>query len=334
MRPFIAIATLVLASFGSLDAQPAAALRIVVLEGEGGVNIIQQKTAVRPLVEVRDRNNVPVSGASVTFTIGGGQSTFAGGAPTLTVATNASGQAAAPGLNAVSSGAFRIQVSATFQGQAASASISMTNFATAAAAAAAGATAASAGGATAATAGGVAGGGGGISGATIGIVGAAVAGGAVVATQVAGKSDENSDGNNGPGFDVYNGTLSGQISVVSFIGGCTRTRTVNGTITIQMNTGNATGTARMQVNQPEISVTGNCLAGTTVSFAVVDAAVTGGPSALSFTSAQMIGAENAEVTFTGAVSGSTITGNIDLRMIGVSGGGGTGTTRMNVTLTR
>lgn len=47
-------------------------LKIVVIEGEGAVNIIQQKTAVSPLVEVRDRNNNPVSGAVVTFTIQSG----------------------------------------------------------------------------------------------------------------------------------------------------------------------------------------------------------------------------------------------------------------------
>ena len=43
----------------------AQALHVVVIEGEDAVNIIQQKTAVRPVVEVRDRNNVPVSGAIV-----------------------------------------------------------------------------------------------------------------------------------------------------------------------------------------------------------------------------------------------------------------------------
>ncbi len=62
----------VLGSVLALEAQQAPSLKIVVLEGEGAVNIIQQKTAVRPLVEVRDRNNLPVAGASVTFSIGGG----------------------------------------------------------------------------------------------------------------------------------------------------------------------------------------------------------------------------------------------------------------------
>jgi hypothetical protein len=46
-----------------ISAAQAAALKIVVLEGEGAVNIIQQKTAVAPVIEVRDRNDQPVAGA-------------------------------------------------------------------------------------------------------------------------------------------------------------------------------------------------------------------------------------------------------------------------------
>jgi hypothetical protein len=42
-------------------------LKIVVIEGEGGVNIIDKKTAVRPVVEVRDRNDLPVAGVAVRF---------------------------------------------------------------------------------------------------------------------------------------------------------------------------------------------------------------------------------------------------------------------------
>ncbi len=41
------------------------------IEGEEGVNIIQQKSAVQPVVEVRDQNDLPVAGASVVFLIGG-----------------------------------------------------------------------------------------------------------------------------------------------------------------------------------------------------------------------------------------------------------------------
>ena len=56
---------------GQQRSAPAGDLKIVVIAGEGAVNIIQQKTAVAPIIEVRDRNNLPVSGASVTFSVSG-----------------------------------------------------------------------------------------------------------------------------------------------------------------------------------------------------------------------------------------------------------------------
>ena len=59
-------------------------------EGEDAVNVIQRKTAVAPVVEVRDRNDQPVAGAIVNFTIRAGRATF-GGARTVTVATDAAG---------------------------------------------------------------------------------------------------------------------------------------------------------------------------------------------------------------------------------------------------
>ena len=48
--------------------KPSGALRIVVIEGEDAVNVIQQKTAVAPVVEVRDQNGLPVPGAVGTLT--------------------------------------------------------------------------------------------------------------------------------------------------------------------------------------------------------------------------------------------------------------------------
>lgn len=47
MRLALLTASLVLGSVFALNAQPARALRIVILEGEDAVNIIQQTTAVR-----------------------------------------------------------------------------------------------------------------------------------------------------------------------------------------------------------------------------------------------------------------------------------------------
>lgn len=343
MRIPAGVVAFLLIPIGTVGAQqPAPALKIVVLEGEGGVNIIQQKTAVRPLIEVRDRNNVPVSGASVTFTIGGGNgAAFAGGAQTLTVTTNAAGQAAASGLNAIRSGPFQIQVQAAYQGQRATAAISQTNFATAAAAAAAqaGAGAGAGGGGTASgAAGGAAGGGGGISATTIGIVGAAVAGGAVAATQVAGKKE----GDEGTGFDPYTGSFSGQVVIlISYTtpegvpGSCTRTRAMTGTMTIDLNADHATGTVGLQSAQNETGVTGTCLPGTTLNLTVPRQPVTGGPSELTFTHTAPFGtAETDVLTFKGSHSGTAITGTLRLDVTDTSGSRstGAGSTTMQVTL--
>ena len=106
-------------------------MKIVVLEGEGAVNVIQQKTAVAPIIEVRDRNDQPVSGAVVRFAIQRGRASF-DGARTLTVTTNAAGRATATGLTATGRGALQIAASAAFQGQTAAVSIAQTAVMTAA----------------------------------------------------------------------------------------------------------------------------------------------------------------------------------------------------------
>jgi len=210
------------------SAQPA--LRVVVIEGEDAVNIIQQKTAVRPVVEVRDRNNLPVPGAIVTFSIEGGKAATFGGASTLTVATNAAGQAAVTGLTPSAAGAFQIQVSAAFQGQVATATIAQTNVLTAAQAAAASASTASgassgsgAGGGGAGAGGGAAGGGSGLSATTIAVAGAAVAGGAVAATQIAGNDGETRF------TGTFSGTITGGFISRGGLDTCTFTRTVTAT---------------------------------------------------------------------------------------------------------
>jgi len=155
---------------------PKSGLTIVVVEGEDAINVIQQKTAVAPIVEIRDRNDQPVAGATVRFTINGGRATF-NGAKTITLTTDATGRATVTGLTPTGSGVFQITASAAFQGQTAAVTIAQTNVLTAAQAASAAGAAGGAGGAS----------GGGLSLTTIGIVaGSAVAGGAIVATQVAG----------------------------------------------------------------------------------------------------------------------------------------------------
>ena len=149
-------------------------LSIVVLEGEGAINNIKQRTSREAIVQVEDENHKPVAGAAVVFTLPsqGAGATFSGGAQSLTAITNAQGRAVARGLrpNTVE-GRFQIHVTASKNGQTANAEISQTNSLLAGAAAGAAA--------------------GGISGKLIAILvvaGAAAAGGAVYATRGGGNN--------------------------------------------------------------------------------------------------------------------------------------------------
>jgi len=183
-------------------AQNNAGLKIVVIQGEDAVNIIQQKTAVAPIVEIRDRNNLPVPGATVTFSIGGQGASF-GGAPSLTVVTNAAGQATATGLTPISSGVVNISTTATFQGQTVAATIVQSNVMTAAEAAGARASTTAntgSGATTPSTSSAAVGGSAGMSGMTLGIIGGVAAAGAGgLAAAAGGGGDSPATTSAGPG---------------------------------------------------------------------------------------------------------------------------------------
>lgn len=148
-------------------------LNLVIVEGEGAINNIRQRTAREPIVQVEDENHKPIAGAAVVFLLPdqGASGVFANGAHTLTVTTDAQGRAIAHGFHPNSvSGKLQMRVTASYQGKTANATISQTNVVGAAAAGAAGA---------------------GISAkliAIIAIAGAAAAGGAIAATRGGGHS--------------------------------------------------------------------------------------------------------------------------------------------------
>jgi hypothetical protein len=116
-------------------------LNLVVVEGDGAINNIRQRTAREPIVQVEDQNHRPVAGAAVVFSLpsSGPGGSFAGGAHSLTVTTNAQGRAIAHGLtpNKVQ-GQYQIHVNASSNGQTANTTISQTNAIIAGAAGAAG----------------------------------------------------------------------------------------------------------------------------------------------------------------------------------------------------
>ncbi len=148
---------------------PKGKLHIEIIEGEGATNNIRQRLAREPIVEVQDENRKPLAGATVVFLLpeSGASGVFPNGARMLTVTTDANGRAVATGLRPNSvPGKFQIRVSANSQGMTGSAVITQTNVLIGAAVAA-----------------------GGISAKVIGIligVGAAAAGGALIATRSGG----------------------------------------------------------------------------------------------------------------------------------------------------
>jgi hypothetical protein len=92
-------------------------LEIVILDGDGAINNIRQRTAREPIVQVQDENHKPVAGAVVLFTLRGSANGAGGsfnGATELRVTTDALGRAQGIGFtpNAIT-GKFSISVTAS-----------------------------------------------------------------------------------------------------------------------------------------------------------------------------------------------------------------------------
>lgn len=105
-------------------------LRIYVLQGEGAVNNTTRKVGTAPVVEVRDSNDFPVSGATVTFEAPatGPGVTFEGGKTEVTNTSDARGQASAGVMTPNGTeGAFSIKVTARLGERSGVATVRQTN---------------------------------------------------------------------------------------------------------------------------------------------------------------------------------------------------------------
>ena len=110
-------------------------LNLVIVEGEGAINNIHQRTTREAIVQVQDENHKPIAGASVIFLLpsqgAGGQ--FANGSQMLAVTSDSQGNAVARGIQLNrAQGQFQIHVTASFHGQTASTDIHMSSAAAAA----------------------------------------------------------------------------------------------------------------------------------------------------------------------------------------------------------
>jgi hypothetical protein len=328
--------------------QQAPPLRIVVIEGEDAVNVILQRTAVAPLVEVRDRNDQPVAGAVVNFVVRNGRATF-GGARTLSVTTNAAGRAAATGFAPSGTGAVQIGATATFQGQTAAVTIAQTNVLTQAGAAST-ASAGGAGNAGTAT-GGAGSSGGGVSATTVGIVGGAVAGGALLAAQ-------QQPGESTPAtVVVYESALSSTVDVTFAAANapgfsCTNIDRLAITISVQLDSTSGAG-GTMSIRGGETRAPGTCQLSEDNNYSspnkwALTAPVSGSQDNMSSTATarfpysnpRVTGETNEEFSFSGRVVGDAIAGvltfttrNVYQNSNGVLGTG-TGSARHDVTLSK
>ncbi len=125
-------------------------LQIVVIQGEDGANIVQDGTFADTIVEVRDRNNVPIVGGAVITagvvwglaanTGGATPGAFANGSNTIAITADTQGRAAISGFRPSGNGQISIQVNASYQGHTGHVTVHQTNFPTVAAARAAGKT--------------------------------------------------------------------------------------------------------------------------------------------------------------------------------------------------
>jgi hypothetical protein len=90
-------------------------LRLRALEGDNVINSIRLGRSVAPVIEVRDENDLPVEGASITFTVpeSGPGGTFPAGARSFTISSNAQGQATCPFRPNGEPGKFKFTVVAT-----------------------------------------------------------------------------------------------------------------------------------------------------------------------------------------------------------------------------
>jgi hypothetical protein len=105
-------------------------LKVLVLEGDKSINNTSRHIGIQPVVEVRDENDRPVEGATVIFRLppSGPGGTFPNNSPTLRVGTNAQGQAAASGfVPNDQTGRFEMHVTASYQNRTGETTITQTN---------------------------------------------------------------------------------------------------------------------------------------------------------------------------------------------------------------
>jgi hypothetical protein len=127
LRAWLSYVLCVQAVIPSAWAQNAPAqIQIVVVDGEGAINNVGQRSTRNPVVRVQDENDKPINGAAVVFSLPteGASGAFSNGEKTLIVTTDARGEVTASGLRVNQiPGRLQIHVNASYRGQTARANV-------------------------------------------------------------------------------------------------------------------------------------------------------------------------------------------------------------------
>jgi hypothetical protein len=128
--PLRCLLCLSLTALLTAQAPTPAKLNLVIVEGDGAINNIRQRTARETIVQVEDENHRPIAGAAVLFLLpdSGPSGVFADGGRSLMVTSDSKGQAVAKGLRVNNvSGKFQMRVEASYQGMTTATTITQTN---------------------------------------------------------------------------------------------------------------------------------------------------------------------------------------------------------------
>jgi hypothetical protein len=117
------------------QAPVAGQLRVIVIDGDEAANIVAERIAAEPVVEVRERDDRKVPGAVVRFFIRRTvrnriAALFSDGRSEVTALTDEAGRAQAAAISPVEPGSYQIDVQVSHQGRTATATIRQTNYAT------------------------------------------------------------------------------------------------------------------------------------------------------------------------------------------------------------
>jgi PKD domain len=142
MRLFLSLFVCCAVALAPVPVRAADSLKVIVVDGDEAANIVAERLAAEPVIEVRDKDDRKVPGAVVRFVIRKTRdkllASFGNGQAEVRTLTDYSGRASVNAVSPMEPGTFQIDVEVSYRGQTGKAVIRQTNFPTSADAKAAG----------------------------------------------------------------------------------------------------------------------------------------------------------------------------------------------------